>query len=216
MDASVKNNMALSITHIHIHNKPIIKILHHAVNVTSIEAEFFTIRYGINQAVHLQDISKIIVVTNSIHIARKIFNPLSHPLQKQVALIFNNLRVFFNRHHENTIEFWEYPSKSKWNLHRHVNIKTKSFNLTLLFPVKNSWDFSRKSECNNIINNWKMTFQASDQKRRNFLDLVNSNNKILELTYSKDGAWLQYIGHSNMLCARATRAITNHTPIGEY
>jgi len=33
-----------------------------------------------------------------------------------------------------------------------------------------------------------MTFQASDQKRRNFLDLVDSDNKILELTYSKDGA----------------------------
>jgi len=162
MDASVKNNVALSIIHIHIHNKLIIKMLHHAVNVTSTEAEFFTIRYGINQAVHLQDISKIIVVTNSIHMARKIFNPSSHPLQKQVALILNDLRVFFNRHHENTIEFWECPSKSKWNLHRHVDIETKLFNLTLLFPVKNSWDFSKKSECDNIINNWKMTFQASD------------------------------------------------------
>jgi len=52
MDASVKNNMASSITHVHIHNKLIIKMLHHTVNVTSMEAEFFTIRCGINQAVH--------------------------------------------------------------------------------------------------------------------------------------------------------------------
>ena len=61
-----------------------------------------------------------------------------------------------------------------------------------------------------------MTFQASDQKGRYFLDLVNSDNKILEPMYSKGGTWLQYIGHSNMLCARAARAITNYTPIGEY
>jgi len=61
-----------------------------------------------------------------------------------------------------------------------------------------------------------MTFQASDQKGRNFLDLVDSNNKTLEPTYSKSGVWLQYIGHSNMLCARTARAITNRAPIGEY
>ena len=151
-----------------------------------------------------------------IHVVRKIFDPLSHPLQKQAALILNDLRDFFSHHHENMIEFWECPSKSKWNLHKCVDIETKSFNLTLLFPVKNSWDFSKKSECDNIINNWKMTFQVSDQKGRNFLELVDSDNKILEPMYSKGGAWLQYVGHSNTLCARAARAITNHAPIGEY
>ena len=61
-----------------------------------------------------------------------------------------------------------------------------------------------------------MMFQASDLKGRNFLDLVNSNNNILEPTYCKDGTWLQFFGHLNMLCARATRVITNHAPIGEY
>ena len=216
IDVSVKNNVASSIMHIHVHNKPIVKMLHHTINITSTEAEFFAIKYGINQVSYLQDISKIIVDTDSIHIAKKIFDLSSHPLQKQVALILNDLREFFNCHHENTIKFWEYPSKSKWNLHKCINIKTKLFNLTLLFPVKNSWDFSKKSECNDIINNWKMTFQASDLKGKNFLDLVDSDNKILEPAYSKGGTWLQYIGHSNTLCARATRAITNHAPIGEY
>jgi len=33
---------------------------------------------------------------------------------------------------------------------------------------------------------------------------------------SKGSTWLQYFGHSNTLCARAVRAITNHAPIGEY
>jgi len=61
-----------------------------------------------------------------------------------------------------------------------------------------------------------MTFQVSDMKGRNFLELVDSDNNILEPTYSKGGTWLQFVGHSNMLCARATRAITNHAPISEY
>jgi len=215
-DASVKNNIASSIAHIHVHNKLIVKILHHAINITSTEVEFFAIRCSINQVLYLQNISKIIVVTNSIHVAKKIFDTSSDPLQKQAALILNDLRDFFNRHHENTIKFWECPSKCKWNLHKYVNIESKSFNLTLLFPNKNSWDFSKKYKCDDIISNWKMTFQASDLKGNNFLDLVNSNDKILEPRYSKGGTWLQYVGHSNMLCARATRVITNHAPISEY
>jgi len=150
-DASVKNNVASSIMHIYVHNKPIVKTLHHAINVTSTEAEFFAIRCSINQVSYLQDISKIIVVTDSIYMAKKIFDPLSHPLQKQMALILNDLRDFFNYHHENMIEFWKCLSKSKWNLHKHIDIETKLFNLTLFLPAKNSWDFNKKSECNNII-----------------------------------------------------------------
>ena len=47
-DASIKNNIATSIAHIHIHNKDIIKIIHHTVNILSLEAKLFAIRCGIN------------------------------------------------------------------------------------------------------------------------------------------------------------------------
>ena len=63
----------------------------------------------------------------------------------------------------------------------------KSFNIIPLFPCKNSWDFSKKLESDNIVNRWKMTFQASDLKGSNFIDLINSNNNILEPTYCKGG-----------------------------
>ena len=49
-DVSIKNNVATSIMHIYIYNKPLTKIIHHTVLVTSTEAELFVIRYGINQA----------------------------------------------------------------------------------------------------------------------------------------------------------------------
>ena len=47
-DVSIKNDIATSILHIHIENHPLTKTVHHAAFVTSMEAELFTIRCGIN------------------------------------------------------------------------------------------------------------------------------------------------------------------------
>ena len=73
-DASIKNNIAMSIAHIHTHDKLLIKTIHHVVNVTSMEAELFAIRCSINQAMCINNISKIIIVTDSIHIVKRIFD----------------------------------------------------------------------------------------------------------------------------------------------
>jgi len=61
-----------------------------------------------------------------------------------------------------------------------------------------------------------MMFQALDDKRRNFLELLDNNLNIIELTYSKGRSWLKHFDHSNLLCARAIRAIVNHTSIDKY
>ena len=61
-----------------------------------------------------------------------------------------------------------------------------------------------------------MTFQVLDRKGRQFLDLVDNNLNIIKPAYTKRGSWLQVFSYPNSLCAHATRAITNHTPIGEY
>ena len=163
-DAGIKNNVVTSITYIHVHDRPIVKTLHHTANVTSTEAELFAIRYGINQAVSLPEISKIIVVTDSIHIARMIFNLPIHLFQVHSAAISKELRKFFIANNNNSIEFWKCPSYCGWPLFKSVDRDTKCFHQALLFPCKSSWDFSKKSECDDIIQNWKMTFQASDQK----------------------------------------------------
>jgi len=95
-DASVKNNTATSISHIHIHNKPVIKTLYHAMNITSTEAKLFAIRYRINQATISDNISKIIIITDSIHVTKKIFDPLSHSFQCYTTSILNKLQNFFS------------------------------------------------------------------------------------------------------------------------
>jgi len=101
-------------------------------------------------------------------------------------------------------------------LHKAVDKEIKALNPTPLFSCKMLWDLNKKSKCNDLLNNWKMTFQALDLKERQFLKLLDGNNNIIELSYIKGGAWLKFFSHSNSLCARASRAITNHAPIGKY
>ena len=159
---------------------------------------------------------KIIIITNSIHIVKKIFNSKSHSYQIHTMAILSELRCFFAISQENSTEFWECSSCLNWRLHQAIDKDSKSFNLSPIFPCKIFWDYCMKIDSDNIINQWKMTFQASDGKGRHFLDLVDDNLKDIKLSYTKGGLWLQIFGHSNLLCAHATRAIINHALIREY
>jgi len=47
-DTSIKNQVATSIAYIYVHNNPVIKTIHHAINITTTKAELFTIRCSIN------------------------------------------------------------------------------------------------------------------------------------------------------------------------
>jgi len=50
-DVSIKNHVAILISYIHLHNKPIIKTIHQAVNIITTEAELFAMWCSINQVV---------------------------------------------------------------------------------------------------------------------------------------------------------------------
>ena len=56
----------------------------------------------------------------------------------------------------------------------------------------------------------------SDRRGRQFIDLVDDNLNVIEPSYTKEGPWLQFFEHSNLLCTCTTKAITNHAPIGKY
>jgi len=147
IDASIKNNIAISISYIHISNQPLVKTIHHAAFVTSLEAKLFTIRYGINQALSKKNVSKIIVITDSIHVAKNIFDTLSHPLQIHAVAILEKLCQFFSRNPINSIEFWEYPSCLEWHLHKAVNLEMKVSNPTPVYLYKISWCHKLHSAC---------------------------------------------------------------------
>ena len=105
IDASIKNDIATSISHMHLANHPLTKTVHYAAFVTSTEAELFIIRCDINQVCIKENVSKIIVVTNSIHVVKKIFNTASYPYQSHAVAILSELHCFFSSNQYNSIEF---------------------------------------------------------------------------------------------------------------
>ena len=161
--------------HIQPYNKPIVKTIHWAINITTTEVELFTIRCGINQTINIPNIKHIIIATDSIHATERIFDSSSHPYQTHSTAISMKLREFFKKDINNHIDFWDCPSKVKWPLHLSVNSDTRKFLMLPSFPCKSSWDFCK--ECNNesVLSSWKMSFQASDYKGRQFLELLDSN-----------------------------------------
>ena len=95
MDASIKNDIATSISYIYLSNHLLTKTVHYMAFVTSTEAKLFMIRCGINQACIKENMSKIIVVTNSIYAAKKIFDTVSHPYQSHAVAILSKIHLFF-------------------------------------------------------------------------------------------------------------------------
>ena len=112
-NASVKNNITTLISHIHQDSNIIAKTIHYAINVTSTEMELFSVRCGINQAVQVSNTENIIVITNTIHTTRQIFDSFSHPYQLQTITIAQDFRTFFNKNTSNTITFWDCPNSAK-------------------------------------------------------------------------------------------------------
>ena len=149
-DVSIKNQVATSILHIHSFNKPIVKTLHRAINITTAKVELFTICCGINQAVANHNIKHIIVITNSLHIARRIFDSSTHLYQIHSTAISLELRELFSKDSQN-YKFWDCSSKQQWALHQIVDKETKNMVSIPIFPCKSSWDFCRKSKCNSIL-----------------------------------------------------------------
>ena len=185
LDVSIKNDITTSISHTHTSNQPLIKTIHHAAFVTSTEAEMFAIKYSINQATAKSNVSKIVVITNSIHAAKKIFNPSSYLLQIQLVAILKDLHLFFSKDPNNSIMFWECPSHLNWYLYKTVDLEIKVFYPTLSFSSKTSWDYSKKVECNDIANIWKIMFQALNGKGKQFLKLRDDDSNNIEPSYIK-------------------------------
>jgi len=150
-DTSIKNHVATSISYIHSYNKPVVKTMYRAINITTTEAELFTIHCGINKAVTNSDVNHIVIITNSLYTAKRIFNSSVHPYQIHSAAISQELREFFSKDSHNCIKSWDCPSKQKWLLHYSVDKDTKRIVFTPSFSCKSSWDFCRKTECDSIL-----------------------------------------------------------------
>ena len=69
-DTSIKNHVTTSITYVHIHSSLVVKTIHHIVNIMLTKAKLFMIRCGINQASHLLNTKRIVIISDFIHMAK--------------------------------------------------------------------------------------------------------------------------------------------------
>ena len=87
----IKNNIATSIAHIHSFNSPLKKTIYHTISITLMKAELFILRYGINQVVQVSGLPCIIVITDTLHAAKRIFDLSIHLYQLQLIAISKDL-----------------------------------------------------------------------------------------------------------------------------
>ena len=140
--------------------------------------------------VGISNINHIIIITDSLHAAKRIFGSLSHMYQIHSVIIFHKLREFFLKDSNNCIEFWDCPSKQKWLLYSLMDKDSKSFDSWPIFLCKSFWDYCKKYKCNFILSQWKMSFQVSDLKGRNFLELLDSDQNPIKPSTINGSSWL--------------------------
>ena len=108
------------------------------MNISLTKAKLFVMRYDISQVSQIQDISHIVIITDSIHAAKYIFDIFIHSYQLQSIAISSNLRKFFNKNNSNFILFWNCPSNNKWPLYLLVDKKSKFHRIDPILPNKTS------------------------------------------------------------------------------
>ena len=130
---------------------------------------------GSIKPINTPNVEHIIVITDSVHAAERIFDSSSHLYQTHSIAISKELQKLFKVSVNNHIDFWDCHSKVNWPLHTAVDCNTKKFVTSLSFSCKSSWDFCKNHGDKSILNSWKMTFQMFDFKGKQFLKLLNDD-----------------------------------------
>ena len=135
-----------------------------------------------------------------------------------INILITSIRFFNNltRDNYNHIYFWYCPSKTEWPRHKIVNTQVKEANDFPTLPSKNSFLFSRKKKCNDILKEWQDTFPNNHKRGQLFLDFEDNKGKVLKPIYTNRGSWLPFIENSNSLHTRFTHMTTRHASIGKY
>ena len=123
---------------------------------------------------------------------------------------------WFTNHPDCSIHFWDCPSKAQWSLHFLAHEDATSTKIAAGHYPATSLDALQSKSAAACLDTWRTSFARPLSQGRYFLPLKGGIKNLLQLSYAKGGGWLPFIGELVILCARATRAILNHAPIGEF
>jgi len=164
-----KSQVATVVAHIWSENSIVQRLQANSINITSIEAELMAIRLGLIPAMEEENIHNIIIITNSIAAAKKVFESKTDSLQNMFILVTLAIDSFFRKDGRNKIQFWFCPSKAKWPKHKLIDDQVKASNCAPIFPSKESHLFNKKKECNNILSEWQDSFITNPKSVRGHL-----------------------------------------------
>ena len=196
-----KSHVTTAVTHIWFDNSVIQCLQIHSINMMSMEAELMAIHTGLIPAMERDNIHNIIVITDSIAIARKILKSKVDLLQNIFIPIISAVNAFLRKDSRNKIHFWYCLSKAKWPRHQLVDDQVKVGKCISTFPSKELYLFNRKKECDNILHEWQEFFVNNPKKDQCFLSFEDKKQQVIKPTYAKGGSWLPFIGFTNSLCA---------------
>ena len=105
---------------------------------------------------------------------------------------------------------------AQWSLHHLVHEDATNTHITAGHHPATSLDALRSKSTTSCLNAWRSSFSHPSSQGHHCLSLKGDNCKPLQPFYTKGSSWLPFIAESVTLCARATQAILNHAPIGEF
>ncbi|KAF5347025.1 hypothetical protein D9756_011012 [Leucocoprinus leucothites] len=181
---------------------------------SSTDAELYSIRIGIAKAISLQ-CDHIILITDCLPAAKLAVDPSIHSSQSQSIQVCRLLFDWLSAKSSRSIDFWDVPSKWRWKPHLRVHNDVTSTRIHAPSHTGATLDFLRHKATNDCQKSWETTFWKKKYRGNGFL-LSKKNRKFIIPTYVKGGMWLPLANESPQLCARMTRAILNHAPIGAY
>jgi len=79
----------------------------------SVKTELMAIHIGLISAMKLIDTYDIIIITDSISVARKILESKVDPPKSMVIPLVSAIESYLSKDTRNNIHFWHYPSKVK-------------------------------------------------------------------------------------------------------
>ena len=217
-DASVippRNMQAISAMHFWRLGEQVLLSKVSAGRTTALDTELFTVRLGVAKAVSF-DIKHIILITDSLSATRRAVDPLVHSGQAHSLAIVCALRGFFTGQPDHSIDFWDCPSNVQWSLHHLVHDNVTNTCITAGHHPATSLDTLCSKSTASCLDAWRTSFSCPSSQGCHFLPLKDGNHKSLQPSYTKGDSWLPFIGELVTLYARATQAILNHAPIGEF
>jgi len=156
------------------------------------------------------------VFTDSIPAAETAMDTSLHSGQEHFIVVSKLLRLHFTTHPEGSLHFWDYPGDAKWSIQVDVHYDATRTQYPVEERMRTSIDALSQKNSKAYLDEWTTEFLRGETRGRNFLMINTEEHKAATPTYAKGGTWMSHLGHSISLCARATRAILNYVPIGEY